>query len=217
MTTAQIIDAIVQQGGFDTSATDTSRAIILQWVQERYDHALSESGYRKMVVSLGPTVVNQSQYAIPAHVIEIVKLRVDLSKPWLRITTEELWGLQAADGSYLEGDAPGAYAPNFEADADQVFELWPTPTVAGLAISGLCRTLDATALTDGSGTPGLPPDLHQRILVDGSIAVGRVRVEDRADLAGPFVAAHDDGLKALVKRANSRVGAGVFTARVAGH
>ncbi len=216
MNTAQIIDAIVLQGGFDTSATDTARSVILQWVQECYDFALSETGWRKATISLGPTVANQSQYAIPANVTDLASLRVDGSTPWLRVTTEDLWNLQGGIGA-IEGDAPGAFAPNFEADADQVFELWPTPTTAGLSISGLCETIDSTALTDGSGsTPGLPAHLHQRVLVDGAISIGRVRINERPDLAASFVASRDSGLKALKKLSVSRVGSGVWTARVAG-
>lgn len=213
--TQAIINAIVAEGGFDTSAVDSSRTIILGWVQQRYDMALEESGWRRAPVALGPTVAGQAQYLVPAHVIDLKMLRVDGSKPWKRVTTEELWLLQA-NAAQLRG-APGAFAPNFEADADAVVELWPAPTVAGKTIDALCAIKDTVALTDSSGsTPAVPDGLHRELFVMGAIAIGRVLVDERADLAGPFESAWDSGLKKLMRRTKSRIGSGVWQANVAG-
>lgn len=216
MNVSAIIDAVVNEGGFDTSAVDTTRAVILGWVQTRYNSALSSSRWRKMSVAFGPTVAGQAQYAIPSHVIDLKRLRVDGSRPWLRVSGEELWDLQAG-AAWLRG-VTGAYAPNFEADADQVVELWPAPEVSGLSIDTLCEVTDTTLLVDdrvGAGsTPNLPDDLHRPILVKGAIAEGLTVVEKRADLAAPFEQEAAEATKELTRRARSRVGSGPWQARV---
>lgn len=216
MNVSAIIDAVVGEGGFDTSAVDTTRAVILGWVQTRYNGALSASRWRKMAVPLGPTVAGQAQYALPAHVIDMRRLRVDGSRPWLRVTGEDLWDLQAG-AAILRGNT-GAFAPNFEADADQVVELWPAPDKSGLAIDALCEVTDTTQLADsgaGAGSvPNLPDDLHRPILVKGAIAEGLTVIEKRPDLAAPFEGEAAAAIKELTRRARSRVGSGPWQARV---
>jgi hypothetical protein len=209
-----IIDAIVAEGGFDTDSTDTSRTVILGWVQTRYDQALSSSRYRKQAVALGPTVAGQAQYAIPAYVLEIRKLRVAASKPWKRGTTEDLWNLQA--GAATAYNVAGVYAPNFETDADQVVELWPVPGKSGDAIDALCEVTDPTQLTDTAMAPAVPADLHRPLFVKGGIAEGLTTVEKRPDLAAPFEGEFAGAAKELKRRANSRVGKGPWQARVYG-
>jgi hypothetical protein len=213
MNVAGIIDAIVTEGGFDTSAVDTSRAVVLGWVQTRYDGALSASRYRKMAVEFGPTVVGQAQYAVPAHVLDLSRLRVGGSKPWLRVTLTELWEIQA--GASWVYDAAGVFAPNFEVDGDQVVELYPAPGKAGDAISTVCEVTDTTALADsGASTPNIPADLHRPILVKGGIAEGLSTIEKRPDLAASFESEAAAAIKELKRRANSRIGSGPWRARV---
>lgn len=216
MNVAQIIDAIVSEGGFDTDETDTSRTVILGWVQTRYDLALTQSKWRRMTLSLGSTVVGQAQYAIPAQVVEFESLRVGGSAPWLRVTLDELVGLATNDGSYLTA-AAGAYGPNFEPDGDKVVELWPTPSVAGLAITCVAVCTDTTALADGAGsTPALPTDLHRRLLVKGGIAEGLSTIEKRADMAASFEGEFGQAVKELKSRAVAQVRPALFRARVGG-
>lgn len=216
MNTQAVISAIVSEGGFDIDEVDTSRTAILGWVQARYDLALSRTKYRKLAVELGPTVAGQATYALPAHVVDLMRLRVDGSKPWLRISGEDMWYLRSDAATYLR-QAAGAFAPQFEADADQVVELYPAPDRAGLAIDALCAAVDTTQLTDASGsTASLPADLHRALLVKGGIAEGLTTVEKRPDIAASFEAEFGEAMKELGKRAKSRVGTGVWQARVNG-
>lgn len=216
MNTQTIINAIVSEGGFDVDETDTARSVILGWVQTRYDLALSRTKYRKMSVELGPTVVAQATYALPAHVVDLMRLRVDGSKGWLRVTGDDMWNLKS-DGSTILVAAAGAFAPAFEADADQMVELYPVPSAAGLAIEALCATVDTTQLTDGTGsTPAVPADLHRALFVKGGIAEGLGTIEKRPDLAASFEAEFGEAVKELGRRAKSRVGTGVWQARVNG-
>jgi hypothetical protein len=216
MNVQAIINAVVSQGGFDTDAVDTSRSVILEWVQTRYDQALSASEWRKVALELGPTVAGQAAYALPSRVIALKRLRVNGSRPWLQLSGEQLWEVQAGNG-YLSG-APGAYALVFESDADQDVALWPVPEQAGLSIDTLAVVTDSTPLIDASSgagsTPGLPDDLHRPLLVKGAIAEGLTTVEKRADLAAPFDAEFAEAAKALKRRAKSRLNSGPWQAAV---
>lgn len=214
MTTAQIIDAIKAEGGFDTSSSSVSRATILGWVNDRYLRAVSDAKWRTVELEMGPTVADQAQYAIPTNVVDIRSLQVGTSRPWLRVTTEEMWSL-AAGGSTVY-DVEGAFAPNFEADGDQVVHLWPTPSEAGGSIKVLAALIP-TALTDSSGSsPSLPEDLQRPILVKGGVAEGRSLVDERTDLAAPYEQSYADGVSKLKARKSSRVGSGAWQARVGG-
>lgn len=218
MNTAAIIDAVATEGGFDSSASSTSRTTILGWVQEVYDEALRDSGWRKVVYDdLGPTVANQGVYGpLADHVVDVRSLQVDGSEPYVRCSIEELWFLKAGNGAAVV-DAPGAFAPSFSEAAAQSVEIWPAPTEAGLVIQALVTQVDATALADSAGsTPALPADLHRKIFVHGAVALGLTLVEGRDDLAASHEQRKVDGIAALKKRASSRIGSGPTRIRMVG-
>jgi hypothetical protein len=120
-----IIDAIVTEGGFDPSSSAVPRATILGWLQAIYDDALAETHWRRVTKELGPTVAGQQEYAVTAEVLQVKSLRVNGSRTWLRITTEEMFELEGGNGAWK--GAPGVFSPNFEADADTAVELAGIP------------------------------------------------------------------------------------------
>lgn len=217
MLTNAIIDAVVTEGGFDTTSEAVSRATVLGWVQEWYDEALRDAGWRKVVYDdLGPTVVAQSVYGpLADHVIDVRGIRVDGSLPYTRVSTEELW-LLTSGAAHLE-DGPGAFAPSFSEAGAQSVSIFPTPTQAGKVIEAIVTTIDPTQLTDAAAAPpALPPDLHRKILVHGAVALGMSLIAGREDLATPHETRATTGIAALKKRATSRIGSGPSRVRVVG-
>jgi hypothetical protein len=206
---ATMTTAVVQQGGFDTDASNTPTATVESWINEKYRELVARSLWRKILVDLGPTVANQAQYAIDADIVDIRALRLDSGRRWLRVSTEQLFDLQS-DDAWLSR-AEGAYAPNFEADGDAVVELWPVPDTAGQAINTLSAVYPAD-LT-GADVPKVPVDFHEAI-VSGAIGLGLLRIEENAAAAAPYDLLFEAAVSRLTRRANSRVGSGPTQARV---
>jgi hypothetical protein len=208
-----IIDAIVTEGGFDPSSSAVPRATILGWLQAIYDDALAETHWRRVTKELGPTVAGQQEYAVTAEVLQVKSLRVNGSRTWLRITTEEMFELEGGNGAWK--GAPGVFSPNFEADADPVVRLLPAPSSTGWSIAALCAVRDTTALTDTAvELAGIPPQFHRELFVDGGIGMGRRTIDERPDLAEPFELIRAGAKKKLEKLAKSRIGSGAWTAPV---
>jgi hypothetical protein len=145
--------------------------------------------------------------------VDIIGITVNGSKPWKRVSTTEMWELQAGS-AYLRG-AAGAFAPNFQTDTDPVIELYPTPDTAGYTIEALAAVLplDIGDATSGATVLPVPDDLAGRICVDGPIGLGLTRLQEEADPT-LFVARYEAGKQTLKRRANSRIGSGPHQLRV---
>lgn len=205
MLVSDAVSKVVSEGGFDTSSSNTSADTVRSWVNERVREALATSKYRKATVEIGPTVAGQAQYALPEHVVDVRALRVASGRRWTRASTEELYDLQGGD-AWLRS-SPGAFAANFEADTDPVVELWPAPDEDGSTITLLAAVSLEAELATGDTIP-LPSDLAQRIAVDGAIALGRRRIDEREDLAAGYELRFEKAVQELSRRANSRMGSG---------
>jgi hypothetical protein len=68
-------------------------------------------------------------------------------------------------------------------------------------------------LADGLIYPPFPPDFDETI-VDGAIAVGLARMDERFDSAGYFDARFSDAILRLKRRRNGHVGRGAVGIRV---
>jgi hypothetical protein len=170
-------------------------------------------------------VADQGEYAIPENVVRVRALRVNGSRAWKRLEQiEDLWELQQSGSPSAVLGVPGAFVADYgedgDADADEdtapVLTLWPTPTTAGLSIIGACAVLPA-AITDATATSlelPLPADVVVPIAVDGAIRLGKLRVDEREDLAAPFQARYEAAVARLMKRAKSRIGGGPGQARL---
>jgi hypothetical protein len=204
------------QAQFDSTSTLSSDAVVRSWINDVVQEAVGEAKWLKKSLSLGPTVAGQSEYALPTdgttdatatEVVDIVALNVDSSKPWLRISTQEMWELQA--GASRLSWAAGAYAPNFQTDTDPVVELYPAPEEAGLTIEALAAVLPLNIgdATSGATVLPLPDDVAGKIAVDGAIALGLTRLQEDTDPT-PFRARFLEGKAELKRRANTRIGSG---------
>lgn len=206
MLASEMVTAIRSQGGFDTTSSQTTDAVLLSWVNAKYAEMVADAKWSRAVLELGPTVAGTSQYLIPDRVTDIRTLRVGGSRPWSLANLEGLWDLQAAV-STLDSGVPGVFVANWQADGDAVVELSPTPTTDGLAIEAQCSVLPDDLTTVPDTTPKVPADVHQAI-VDGAIGLGLGRVYERHDAAVPYEQNFQDAIQKLMRRSKSRVGSG---------
>jgi len=213
---------------FDTTSAASDATAIRGWIHACVQDAVGRAKSRKVRRELGPTVADQWEYALPVDVVDVRMLRVDGSRPWRRCSTEQLWELQAGNGWLTR--APGAFAPSFEEVAEggdespqdgdsATLALWPTPTVAGLAMDALCAVLPPAIDSETADTYVLPvpEDLVRRIAVDGPIGMGFREALGRGDLAQQYeVRFEEAGVQELSRRANSRIGHGPVQLRPGG-
>jgi len=216
MNLGQMIDAVITQGGFDSTTGAASRDAVAGWINDRYRDLLAQTGWQKATVELGPTVAGQSTYVIPDAVNDVRKVLVD-GNEYVRASAEELFEARANSG-YVSGGF-GAFAPGYVASGAAVIDLFPTPTEAGKSIQALAATA-AVAMSAETDSPVIPEDLQQG-LIDGAIATGLRRIYERHDDAAAYEARYDNPagggtVQRLKRRANSRVGSGPQKVRVWG-
>lgn len=217
-----MVTAVKSQGGFDSTSSATSDAVILSWLNARYYELCAESAYTQAIRELGPTVAGTSEYALPDAVVRVKSIKVDGSRPWIPLKLEDVWELEAGSAQFTLG-AVGGFAETFTeislavtTDGVPQVKLFPTPTESGLTIKALCivrpNALDAS--TDIP--PTLPDDFHE-YLVEGAIAMGLRRDDEREDGAAPYEARFKEAIQRLAARQRKRVGRGPIQARVSGY
>ena len=141
MLPTEMVTAVLTQGGFDSTSSATSQAVALSWLEARYQEMCAESGYTQAIRELGPTVADQSEYALPDSVTRVIALSVGASRPWTPVKLEDLWALSAGTAR-LEGGMIGAFAETWSeetADAGtEKVKLYPAPTEAALDVLAIC-------------------------------------------------------------------------------
>jgi hypothetical protein len=211
MIVSAAVALVTAQGGFDTSQANTSTANVLGWIDEAVQSAVADTQWLKQVRELGPTVEDEQQYLIDSDIVQVKRLRVNGSKPWVPTELGTLWELEA--GSGFVANAPGAFAEGSDSEDAQDtsnvqkwVRLWPAPTTAGYSIEGFCAVEHPEITTSDSTPIQLPNDLVRQIAVDGAINLGLLYAHSRGDLAAPFASSYAAAVKSLEKRAKSRIG-----------
>ena len=150
-------------------------------------------------------------YLIDSDIVQVHRLRVNGSKPWVPAELSEIWELEAGPGWVK--NAPGAYAQGFDSEAAQDtsnvqkwVRLWPAPTVAGYSIEGICAVEHPEIAVSDATEIQLPADLVRQIAVDGAISLGLLYAHGRGDLAASFASSYSTAVKSLEKRGRSRIG-----------
>jgi hypothetical protein len=211
MIVSAAVALVTAQGGFDTSQASTSTANVLGWINEAVQAAVADAQSLEQVRELGPTVAAQAQYGMDTDIVQVKKLRVNKSRPWVPTELGRMWELEAG-GGYVRG-APGAYAQGDDSqsatDVSNVLRwvrLWPVPTSAGYSIEGICAVQHPAITVSDATVIQVPDDLVRQVAVDGAINLGLLYAHGRPDLAAPFAQSYAAAVKALQKRARSRVG-----------
>jgi hypothetical protein len=215
MFTSAIVTKVITEGAFDTAASDTSNATVLAWVNEVYREMVASAEWLRSERTLGVTVVGQDLYDLADDVIRISKVAVNGDSSWKIVAAEELLDLKW-QGDVALWSAPGVVAQVYdEVTGKQKLQLWPAPQAAGYAIQALASILPADLTMAPDTTPNVPVDLHEA-LADGAIGLGRMRVDEREDLAAPYMQKFQAAVGKLVKRRRSRIQDGAWQAGVGG-
>lgn len=213
MLTSAIVAKVTTEGGFDTAAADSSAATILGWVNEQYRQMVGDAEWLRAEKSLGPTVAGQELYDLPDAVVHVKRVAIGNNQGWKVVDAEELLDLAWGRASLSSG---GAVAVVYdEGSAKQKLRFWPAPSESGSTISALCSLLPADLTTAPDTTPAIPVDVHEA-LADGAIGLGRLRVDERADLAQPYLEKFQAAVGKLIKRRRSRLQEGAWQASVGG-
>ena len=219
MLPTEMVAAVLTQGGFDSTSSATSQAVALSWLEARYQEMCAESGYTQAIRELGPTVAEQSEYALPDSVTRVIGLQVGGSRPWTPVKLEDLWALSAGTARMEEGMV-GAFAETWSESSTSTEEgvesvkLYPVPGEADLDVSAICVVAPPPLSMSDNTAPRVPADFHEYI-VDGAIAMGLRRDDSREDEAAPYEARFKDAIGRLGMRRRKRVGRGPIQGRVA--
>jgi hypothetical protein len=207
----QIVDGVRDEGGFDVA-----RSQIEGWVNEVHKKAVADSRWLMRRLTVATTVADQGDYAVPDGVVEIdgLYLADEQGAPadWQRITEMEMWNVLA--GRAQVAGSGGVFAPSHGAADQKQITLFPAPEVTGREIVALASMLPATMVA--GSVPVIPEDMHGD-LKDGAIALGLLRMDERADSAVVFDQRFERMIAKLGRRKNSRIGSRTARLRVFGH
>lgn len=198
-----------EAGGFGVSESQAGRLI-----NEAVRRYAAESKWIKAQVDLGPTVVDQADYDVPGHVVDLRALRLDTGYPYTRKSTEVFWGIESGDLEWTSGRG-GVFAPKFSSDgATQQIALYPSPSTAGQVIQALCAIYPETAL---SGSDPLPfPESHQRGVLNAAKAIAYEELDENIEQAQYYRDLWMGEAEELRKESNSRIGSGPTKFAIAG-
>ena len=178
MATVQgLIDQVKSEAQFDV--TDPQA---LTWLDRRHKKMVVRARAYRKSESIGPTVANTRDYALPSDLVEVLEVTVN-GLPYGRATHTDL--SYGAQGWLMLDGVGGVIASEETASGDAEIALYPTPTENGLEVlvRGVFRPSD---LVVGSDSTIRVPDEFLDSLVSGAIATGLERQEYRPDLASGF-------------------------------
>lgn len=197
-----------EAGGFGVSVPQAER--ILQEAVRRY---ASRSHWIKAQINLGPTVVDQAEYDLPAHVVDLISLRLSTGWPYTRKSTKVFWELASGDAVWRSSKG-GVFAPVFDTTGTKKVALHPTPGEAGLTIEGLAAIYPENDL---AGNDELPfPGDHQRGVLNAAKAVAYEELDENPQQAQYFRDLFQGEAEELRRQGNSRVGSGPTKFAIAG-
>lgn len=211
MTLAELVARIVAQ-------FDVDEALAKAWVNERHRLMVAMSQWRTSTRSLGTTVAGTKDYALPADVVDIRRIRTldgtTVVSQYDRASTDQMWDLDDATSGVTTWGSGGLFSEDSDSDGASFIRLYPTPDTAGYTIQAM-QALQPADLTADGDTPLIPLDLHRHLL-DGCRADGYAENDDRTDLADYYEQRFSEGVELLRRRKNTRVGSGPQRVRALG-
>lgn len=211
MTLDEMVAAVRDEGGFDDTSSSVVPATIVSWVNTKYTEMVEDSKYQKVQRSIGPSVAGEGRYYLGGDIVDVARLQVDNSDAYARGTIEDLWNLRNGHATVTPGYI-GAYIGTFDTAGNSAITIFPTPVEDGLAIN-ILAAVSPTELAAGADTPIVPRRYHQAI-VEGAIGLGKLRVDERPDLAASREAIFTDAVQKLQRSGNSRIGSGPSRIRI---
>jgi hypothetical protein len=193
---------------------DATPAIIQQTVNDRHREMVVGALWREGEVSLGVTVVGQDAYPVPSTIqqVDLVRVGTQLFSPVNRETTLKLddptSGLRVVRG--------GVFSESRDTAFQTFITLRPAPDTAGLSVVALLYTPPATMVYGAGASPEVPDDMCRR-LRGGALGDLLRDVDQRPDLAAPYLAEFEQAVLELRRRRLQRlVGSSPRRALVAG-
>ena len=142
-------------------------------------------------------------YPLPADCVWVEAVLVN-GQPFHRST------LHAMDNRWsgTTGNSSGIYAFYVNSLGEAMLQLNPPQTGATILVRFVSDVADSR-----TSTPPFPPDFDQA-LVDGAVATGLARMDERFDSAQYFDARFIDSINRLRRRRHGRIGRGAIPIRV---
>lgn len=213
-TVAELVEAVLEDGQFDAT-----QAQVLRWLNVRHKQMIARTRSFRKQLSLGNTVAGQSNYALPAGIVEILQVTVG----------GYVYG-QARHNDFAEGELGyiwlgggmgGIAGRDDTAAGDQQLRIFPAPK-GGLSPEpggpiSVYAAVEPPQLVVGEDGSIKIPDEYVDALVSGAIATGMLRVEARPDLAQQHEELFEKGCGELLRVVNRRFrGTGPARIRIAG-
>ena len=164
------------------------------------------SEWYRPTVSIGPTVIGQSDYAFPDS-IRLLRLRVN-GIPWTRTSLEQIEDTVAGLGliEYVSGS--GVYAPVTDAAGALSIRLYPTPTTAGQTIAAEVIGKPPAFSTSAETATTVFPDDADRALLDYVCSIYFGSVEDNPAMRSYYMDRFDEKALELRRLRIGRLGRG---------
>lgn len=196
-----------EAGGFDFG--DVQAAALLNEGVRRF---AARSEWIKAELNLGVTVAEQEAYPLPDNVVKLRGLAVS-GDPYARTDVLALWNYK--NRAVLPRDVAGLFAERFSEDGKiKSVSLYPIPSEAGLAISGVAVITPSEPLADDDKLPF--PSEYNRGVVDFAKGIAYEDLDENPQ-SGTYFAERAAALAEQLRlEANSRTGAGPFKIPVAG-
>jgi hypothetical protein len=172
-TVSGLQDAVVQEASFDVTSAQA-----LAWLNRRWRLALRRARAYRDTVSFGVTVAGTAFYAAPAGVIELYSLEV-AGVPYGRAKRPDGYANSMSRLRWSGQGETGLFYEDASASAVQGVTLIPTPTAAGLAVTGLAAASPPDLTADGTGdtllNQFLDIGLDVETLIAGALSIGYSR------------------------------------------
>jgi hypothetical protein len=208
-TVGDAIDKVSQQGGFDTSASNTSRPVVMSWLSTKHQQMVRRSRCYQDDATLGTTVADQSKYTLDQMILEVYTLEVG-GTPYSRIGQRRYRKLTSG---WLGLRVAGVFTPDYSSPGSLGVGILPAPDHDGDAITGWVA-LSAPTLTSEGGTFLVPADEWVEAIVDGAIGIGQDRVNQNPYVAESYEQTFTDATEELRRMVNSRISGGASTVQV---
>lgn len=207
-TVSDLLTAVKSEASFDVAD-----AVALGWLNRRHKVMVRRSRCYRYTASLGSTVANQRDYAIPAGLVESYEVDVGGLVYGKAKHTDLANGAQGY--IVLSGDG-GIFGAEESATGDLEVALFPTPSTSGDAITMRAAWLPPDLSTSDNTTLKIPSSYNDA-LIAGAVATGLRRVEHRPDLAQPHEQEFADACEELRREVSRRYrGSGPAQIRVIG-
>lgn len=168
------------------------------------------SEFTRKTADIGPTVLDQAAYALPADFDRGLRLTVD-AVPY-RLSDQEDGEELALNNRQFGSQA--IYYQSFDSSGTEQYSLYPAPATAGLTIA-LTYVFTPADLSAGSDTPSVPARFH-RAITDYARGEAFGVLEDNPELEQFYKDKFEAKVGELAQLRIARAGRGPAQMRVSG-